>query len=198
MTKKDVTAGFSLIEMLAALTIVAMLMAMLPGTLRLGKRAWQTGKGGEDSVASTTLDFVRDRLSSAVPIFFDDGSGLTAIAFHGGPQSLRFISEVDSGPRGGGLYEIAFGQDASGTPQLRLRLFRDDREGSSPDEVRDLSAGFKAINMRYFGAAEAGAAPSWQKEWMRTDRLPDLVEVSAIARKRLLGPAIVELRLRPR
>ncbi len=89
--------------MLAALTIVAMLMAMMPSTLRLGKRAWQTGKGGEETAAAATLDFAcatgfRVHYLSSTAMGRADGNRIPWR-----PRSLRFISEVPAGPRGGGF-----------------------------------------------------------------------------------------------
>lgn len=200
MKSKDTTAGFSLIEMVAALAIVALLVAMVPGTLRLGKRAWQTGQSSEETAAAAAVDFVTERLKGAHAIYASDDSGLPRLAFDGRAQSLSFVSEVAIGPRGGGLYKIAFGSVSAGSTQLQLTLFRPDASApAAPDDVRDLSGGLAGVNLRYFGPADRNAAPSWQREWLRGDRLPDLIEIAPVPRtSKSLPASVVELHLAPR
>ena len=187
-------AGFSLIELLAALAIVALLMAMVPGTLKLGKRAWETGQSGQERAAGVALAFVQERLSGALPIFKSDSSGLQHLMFAGTSQSVTFLAELASGPRGSGLYAITLGTDASGKPNLSLSPYDPEGENSAGvAEARDLSGGMTGLRLRYFGAANPGEPAQWFSAWSRDDRLPDLVEIAPDPQPAV----IVEMRMRP-
>ena len=62
--------GFTLLELLAAIMLLGLLMAVLFGGLRLGARVWETADARLD--ASTRIqivqDFVRQRLAAALPL----------------------------------------------------------------------------------------------------------------------------------
>jgi general secretion pathway protein J len=195
----DTSTGFSVLEMLAALAIIALLMALMPGSLKLGRRAWQTVGGGEENAAAATLTFVSDHLQAALPIYHSDTSGLQRLAFSGNAESLRFVTELDLGPRGSGLYTIALNPNPEGGIELLLSPFRPDgAEDSLAVEARSITGGISGLSLRYFGPPDPNTQPKWQKSWSRDDRLPDLVELTPLARNRTHIPAsMVELRLRP-
>lgn len=173
--------GFALSELLISLTILALLLAMLPGTLRLGKRAWETPGALADTPAVAALTFAGQHLKRALPVFETSSAGLPRLAFSGTERGVRFIAELATGPRGGGLYRISIGSDAAASrPGVHLALYRGSSDGTEmAAEQRDLSSAFDQLQFRYFGAPAPGEPAQWQAAWDRQDRLPDLVDVVA-------------------
>ena len=59
--------GFTLLELLVAITLLGLLMAALLGGLRLGARVWETGEDRLDASARIQVvqDFLRQRLAEA-------------------------------------------------------------------------------------------------------------------------------------
>lgn len=191
-------AGFTLVELLVSLTILALLLAMVPGTLRLGRRAWETpGQLDQASDELAALGFVQTHIKSAVPIFERDAQGVSRIAFSGKPQSVSFVLPLSGGPNGGGLYRVDLGE------ALRVSLYQGaNASGQSalPGEERSLGNLSGRLQFRYFGPLQFGQAPLWQDVWARTDRLPDLVEIKALpAGKSSKAPPVFhsEFKLRP-
>lgn len=191
-------AGFTLVELLVSLTILALLLAMVPGTLRLGRRAWETpGQLDQASDELAALGFVQTHIKSAVPIFERDAQGVSRIAFSGAPLSVSFIVPLSGGPYGGGLYRIELGS------ALRVSLYQGastSGQSALPAEERPLGNLSGRLHFRYFGAVQFGQAPLWHDVWPRTDRLPDLVEIDALpGGKSLKAPPLFrsELKLRP-
>ena len=191
-------AGFTLVELLVSLTILALLLAMVPGTLRLGRRAWETpGQLDQASDELAALAFVQTHIKSAVPIFERDAQGVSRIAFSGGPQSISFIVPLSGGPFGGGLYKIELGG------ALRVSLYQGANaagQSALPAEERTLGSLSGRLQLRYFGSPQYGQPPLWQGIWPRTDRLPDLVEIDAspLGKSRKAPPIFRgELKLRP-
>ena len=191
-------AGFTLVELLVSLTIQALILAMVPGTLRLGRRAWETpGQLDQASDELAALGFVQTHIEGAVPIFERDAQGVSRIAFSGGPQSVSFIVPLSGGPYGGGLYRIDLGSS------LRVSLYqgaaaRD--QSAPPGEERPLGKLSGRLQFRYFGPLQFGQVPLWHDAWPRTDRLPDLVEIKALpGAKSAKTPPIFhsEFKLRP-
>jgi general secretion pathway protein J len=195
-------AGFSLVELLISLTILALLLAMMPSTLRLGKRAWETTGALEETPAAAALSFAAQSLKSALPVFQRDSSGLPHIAFDGTEQTISFVADLASGPSGGGLYRIDAGAPIASTdgPAVRLSLYGPDTTAQATGiEVRDLADSYSELRFRYFGSPAPGAPNQWQSSWHRSDRLPDLVDVVATPRTPAAANAQyrTELKMRP-
>lgn len=202
----DSDDGFSLVELLISLAILALLLAMVPGTLRLGRRAWETPGQLEESPSTAALVFAERQLKSALPIYKRSAQGLQALQFSGSGQSLSFVSELRSGPYGGGLYKIDIGPPSDANAKIaglavRLSLFR--TEGEAPalqNEERELVSGYRALHFRYFGPTASDKTGQWFAQWPRSDRLPDLVEITAEPNggsQTSSRPVRVELKLRP-
>ncbi len=65
--RHPVDQGFTLLELLVAITLLGLLMAALFGGLRLGARVWETGETRLDASARVQIvqDFLRQRLAEA-------------------------------------------------------------------------------------------------------------------------------------
>jgi general secretion pathway protein J len=198
--------GYTLIELLISLTILALLLAMVPSTLRLGKRAWETPGELEDAPAAAALTFAGQQLKSALPVYERNDNGLPQMVFEGTPQRVSFLAELQTGPFGGGLYRVEVGQPrsaaatSSGTA-VRLTLYRPEKQHAPLNtEERDLSGTYSEVNFRYFGSPAPGAAAQWQSTWPRNDRLPDLIDLVAKSRapaKAADAQIRTEMKLRP-
>ena len=201
-------AGFTLVELLVSLSLLALIIALVPGALQAGRRAWATSAGiGQSSETTVALSFLERRLEEAMPLFASDGRGLRRIAFSGTADSLDFVAPSPTGPFGGGLYRFglkaAFAEDrAPGALTLKLALFQTRTTSDSPaEDNRVLAGNLETLRFRYFGSQKRDTEAAWQSEWTAPDRLPDLVEISILSKdKAARAPGIlrVELRLRPR
>lgn len=201
-------AGFTLIELLVSLTLLAMILALMPGALGLGRRAWETAEQLERSAgAGPVMALVERRLASAMPLFERDESGGLRTAFAGEARRVSFVAPDASGRFGGGLYRLEFGaresEDGGGAAlTFRQSFYAPGRSVSdaTPLEDRDVIGNLEAVTFRYFGPRENGARDEWAAQWTRTDRLPSLVELSLVSRDssaKPVTPLVVELRLRP-
>lgn len=198
----DGEAGFTVLEMLVSLLILALVMSFLPGALRLSSRVWESD--AVFSRAEGTAAFLRvaeERLAEAMPVFTRDATKGLRVEFAGEPGRVSFVARASGGPAGGGVYRFELVQGPSGALVLRQSLYRANSVVPvSMPAVTHVSPGMTGgLAFRYFGAHEAGAAPAWYGQWPRGDALPDLVEI-AIAPANGAGAvlrSVVELRLRP-
>jgi len=201
-------AGFSLLEMLVSLVILALILAFLPGAFRLARQVWTaTAVLDRDAGRDAGLDFLETRLAEAMPLFEPGKSGLVNILFGGSADSLRFVAPSRNGPAGGGLYRygIELRANAGGTTSSLVVLVAPylgpvPEGASGPDaEEQVLADDVVSAEFRYFGHHELRKAATWQTQWKRTDALPDLVQLT-IQRHRAGGMTnrviTTELRLR--
>ena len=202
----DGEAGFSLIELLVSLTLLAMILAMLPGAFRTGKRGWETASVIEQrAAADASIDYLRHRLAEAAPLFDKDESGRSQLAFSGGSQALSFVAPAPSGPVGGGLYRFTLtAQPSAGAVPLALILRmvpyrqQEPQFASAPSE-HVLMPAIGSFRLRYFGIQNEKELPAWSDVWPRQDRLPAMIELQAGGRQEGVGavsPIRIELKLR--
>ena len=180
--------GFTLLELLVAITLLGLLMAALLGGLRLGARVWETGEARLDASARVQVvqEFLRQRLAAALPLevvmLAEDGR--PGFAFRGMPDEVRFAGALPD-HLGAGVYllqlTLAAGGDGGERRDLVLRWQPLDPAGERPDppepEERVLLAGVEGLELAYFGALDPRAAPAWWPEWTEQDVFPGLLRV---------------------
>lgn len=119
-------SGFTLIELIIALALVAMMVGLLFGALRFGGKAWEATDQHTERDAEVRLvwQYLADRLEQA--------NGLSAAAkatdgnhffFTGVGDALEFVSPMPAQLGSGGLYIIRLQAAGSGRDKT-LRLTR--------------------------------------------------------------------------
>jgi hypothetical protein len=172
-------AGFALVDALVSLILVAMILALLPGSVETGKRAWQAAISQDGSnERAAALSMLAQRLESALPVFERDADGLAQIAFLGGPESVTFVAGLSDGPMRGGLYRLTLQAQQAGSARRRSLMLM-----LSPFQRQDSDATFAPVDhavidnietasFRYFGPVDTNSEPAWHTTWTRTDQLP--------------------------
>ena len=89
MRRASSQAGFTLIEMLIGITLLAMLGALIANGTRLGSRSWSSAErrsAGSDDVM-LVQSFFRRTIAQAAPVFATEDPRDMTIDFSGGPDS---------------------------------------------------------------------------------------------------------------
>ena len=183
--------GFTLLEILIAMTLLGLLMAMLFGGLRLGTRAWEASDVRSADLArlEAVQGFIRRALTGAYPLLgTGDDDAKRRIAFTGGAEAVAFTALMPAHFGVGGFYTITLAVE-DGVDDRRLvfrrQLYRSGDEGAPPsppagDEEQEkvLLEGLSKAGFSYFGAAGKDETPSWRDEWRNQNFLPELVRLS--------------------
>lgn len=204
-------AGFSFVEVLVSLTLLALIVILLPGTIRLAARASiESAKLIEASQGQNVLGFIRQSIAETMPLLEIDQEGVLSVAFRGDAQSVEYVAPLTYGPAGGGLYRmrIRFLQTDSLVPtdnnawsSLMLDFAPYRRDSKTFLESRRLIEGVVSGGIRYFGLQTGSQLPQWSSAWTRSDRLPDLIEIDIKLQHpnaAAIGPLRIEPRLRRR
>lgn len=178
--------GFTLLELLIAITLLGLLMAGLMGGLRLGARAWDTSAERLDESARQLAvhTFLTTRLSGAVPVYTTDDEGRDLLMFRGEPDRLTFATTLPD-QLGAGIYTVTLGlagDDASDRMVVSwqpLRLGEDGRPlPASGGGRRVLLEGADSLSFGYFGARDAEIEPAWHDSWQPGEGLlPTLIRL---------------------
>jgi len=194
-------AGFTLVELVVALTVLGLLSAGLFSALRLSARTWDRGEAriAATGDAAAVRGFLRSRLEAAEPLLIPTGSESQAPSFVGTRKSLRFAAAMPPAVGIGGLYLFRLEQRSGGCGMLDWQLLGSDPLADVSDgreRPRPLFDGDVQLTLRYFGAAEPEARPQWYGRW-EGERLPRLIEITFERANTAAGPTIPPLRVAP-
>jgi len=180
-------AGFTLLELLVALTLLALVIAAVPGLVRMAGRSIQiAGELTRSHADVAALDAIADKLSEARPLTIQQDDGSRRIQFWGTEDSVRFVAPGVVGDSGGLLtYELGLTQNRAGQPVLALTRvpFTPDESDGQPSggDVRMPMPATRRLAFRYYGPQGDDATPTWSDRWEQTTSLPQLVEIRTLS-----------------
>jgi general secretion pathway protein J len=197
----EAEAGFTLLELLIALTLLAVIASLLAAAIGSARQALHVV---DRRVAHATVPAVqsvlRRLLAEARP--GPDAAGRTGPdrAFTGEADRLGFVSSFVPQGQYGGLwrYEITLDAGAAAALVLTQQLVRPGASATGAPLRTVVITGVGALHLRYFGAEDKESAPQWQDSWHDPHRLPRLVAMDvtfARADGRQWTPIVVALPL---
>ena len=181
------SAGFTLLELLIAITLLGLLLAALFGGLRLGARAWERGAERLDQSARLQVvqNFLRDRLAQAYPLQGDDEADRSQMAFAGDVDTLQFVTLMPE-YLGAGFAEFVLAVDDQGDARnlvMRWRRFDPVDPLATADEepqIKVLLEDIERLEIAYYGARDRGEPAFWQEQWLDAVELPRLVRLGVV------------------
>ena len=176
--------GFTLVELLVAMTLIGLIFVALFGGLRFGARTWEAGNARSEVSAQieVTQSLIRRQLAQAIVL---PGFRRGDFSFDGEAERLSFTAPGPSQIGLGGIYLFELFTENSEQDQrlvLRWRLHRPELDPESPLEdeerkTRVLLDGLEALRIEYFGDPEDSEDPQWLESWNGFDVLPELISV---------------------
>lgn len=175
-------SGFTLLELLVVIGLLAVLSLTLMGSLRLGGRVWEHSASVPEPSDDLRLaaQFLTNSLINAYPLLDRSDSLHPMLRFSGEAKAVRYMAPMPQvlGSAGLAQIEVRLERGAAGTGTLLIELHRElafaDAAPWPPtlllDRVQD-------IDIAYFGAMERGQAPDWRDHWQSAVALPQLVRI---------------------
>ncbi len=198
--KKYNISGFTLIEVIIAMTLLSIMVVLLFGSLKISAESWNKGetKIAEVNEKAVIYQFFKHHLPTIRPLwdeFADDGRKLS---FQGEQKKLQFVSifPASAGRKGFQLFKIDF-DDNAGQIKVLLSPFYPSLEGLQwqQEEVVLLEhvADFK---ITYFGKEIGDSNGVWLDNWVEKERLPRLIKIKIELTKPGYWPEMIfELKL---
>ena len=183
---KAAQRGFTLVELLIAVALLALLTAMLFGGLRVATRHLGHATGQLDRSAQIALveNFLRAQLANAQP-FAAGGTSPPVMDFVGESDHLAFVSVAPPSVAFGGLQvlslDIAKGNAATGGRMLlSWRPYREASGDAPAGASRPLLDHVAEAAFAYFGSTAPAEPPAWHETWQEMADLPALVRLSVV------------------
>jgi general secretion pathway protein J len=179
-------AGFTLVELLLAITLMSILLGLTYSGLRAATRSSQRGEqmlaaGGE---LRATHQFIRRQLNQMLPLAFAETEDPQAvrIVFEGDARHIQYVAPMPGYLGSGGpqvqLMEVVSGDDGEFFIQFSHALLQDFSEDRLHDRdpvvllERVSSAGFE-----FLGRDQEGELTGWSANWEQLDQLPVAVRL---------------------
>jgi general secretion pathway protein J len=194
-------AGFTLVEVLVSLTLLALLSTMLLGGFQFGARSWErvTTVSEERDRVYATHSFLRQSLGTvALPSGLVRQAGATTLPVAGTDSVLGFVAPWRAGPVVSGLYLFRLWHDDGEGGQLMLSWRQvsgtetaGNNEGASGERV--LLDGVAGMKLAYFGTLPEAPQGIWSDRWdTRSGRLLLLsLEIEFVDPRRTWPPLII-------
>ncbi len=170
-------AGFTLLELLVAVTLLGLLTIVLYGSLHFGVQVWARSEDALDStnrIRDVRTMLARD-LTHAYPLLVSTDSVHAHIDFDGAADSVTFLAPDEAMPGALDRVQIKLEANAADTDFMR----RSTLELSTRSDQRTtvLLRHVKGLSFSYYGLDPGEAQPNWRREWRNKTRLPLLIDI---------------------
>lgn len=178
--------GFTLLELLIAITLLGFILSLLFGGMQLGARSWDAGERKSGQAAHMTLvqEFLRRELSQVYPYRWKK-KPTPELAFVGEANRVRFVAPIAARLGYGGLYLVSLEQiDDRDGKRLVIKRSIPDADSADFSALDDaevdkdvLEEKVESVTIDYFGAETNEVAPQWVDKWDQVKVLPYLIRV---------------------
>lgn len=179
-------SGFTLIEVVIAISLLSIMMVLLFASMRIGAESWNTSESKLDSVnkKAVVYQFFKQHLSMAKPVFeLNDPNQVTDISqtklvFQGSAEAVIFVAGLPMASAHKGLQIFKVGLDPKKSDKLTVWLTPYLLRKRQKTEQADLLEGVESIKFAYFGQSTIDSIAMWSEQWERVDQQPQLIKVS--------------------
>jgi len=205
MTLRNLSAarGFTMIELMIALVLLALMSAVLFGSLNLAGRSSDAGTAKAEASSGMRLasEYLRTQLAAQHPQRMRKIQEFPLL-FGGDPDQLRYAAPLPGRVGLGGIWYYRLKLAAvAGRQKPSLILERVIPDVSAPDrpdfadaEHSVLADDIKELKFSYYGVntgAGVDEAPTWRDQWDDQQLLPQLIRVDVTPEKGSAWPTMV-------
>ena len=195
-------AGFTLLELLVAMTVLGVLTGLLASGLSFGTRIWEREQKQLEQWAELQMvqDVIRRTLGEAWPLKAPASAGTEdaaeGIAFVGTETSVEFVGPPPAQSLSGGIYQYGLLSRAGPGGVSLVLTWRPrgpeatQQKGKRRDRARparrtEIAEGKEVVlvdrlanaEFSYFGGDDEDVKPRWRDRWREPSKLPLLVRV---------------------
>lgn len=179
--KRPPPNGFTLLELLLAVSLMALIVSTIMGGVGIGRRAWETSHASEalDEVETAARGVASLLARSFAPASESRTIGAPQVIFQGAREGCRFLALSDGGAQWGGLLLVEIGGDgtelAVWTGVYRpLEAARPGRAGMRKTVVLK---GVASFELAFFGRSRDAKGLGWSPTWSEATNSPQLVSI---------------------
>ena len=180
-------SGFTLVELLLAITLMSILLGLTYSGLRAATRSSERGEvllaaGGELRAAH---QFMRRQLNQMLPLPFamEDRQEQLRVVFEGDSRRIQYVAPMPGYLGSGGpqvqLVELVPGYNDDLLIQFSHALLQGfEQEYLADRDPVILLEGVESADFEFLGRDEAGELTGWTSNWEQIDQLPVAVRLN--------------------
>jgi general secretion pathway protein J len=182
-------AGFTLLEILIALLILATIITSAVSMLFINLKGWDQLVAHTDRQVAQqrSMTRVEKTLAQILPVTWQTPKG-RQLAFIGESNLLQFLAPAPQPYSAGGLFEYRISVEQDSVEGTRLVLMYrpyqpQDRHFTLPEQGgrRVLMSGLEEVRFQYYGQLQGSKNPVWSKFWVESTRdYPQLIGIQAV------------------
>jgi prepilin-type N-terminal cleavage/methylation domain-containing protein len=184
MKPKNTNLGFTLVELLISMTLLALILTILFGGLRMSSKVWDAAE--KNSVANTHLvslqNFLHKQFAQIIPYKVNQQRDKN-IVFIGEHNRIHMIARMASRHDPGGLYliSIAIEEGETGHELILRRVVSNphfiDFKTLQNAEKLVLAENVDQLKFEYYGSGSKTGQARWMPAWTVQTRLPLLIRM---------------------
>lgn len=169
--------GFTLVELLIAVSLLAMLSLVLFSGMHLGTQIWRRSE--ETTTEANRIRSVRislsDLLDRIYPEFVSPSPTSGYVKFDGNEHRLAFLAPDPFRP--GALEYVSLLLSFMNGRSVFVQSSRPELGPSAMSKVTVLLSHTRSLEFAYYGPDSTSGAPYWHSTWRQRSRLPQIVRV---------------------
>lgn len=181
-TRHSGQAGFTLLELVVAITLMGLVLIVLYSGLRLGLNSWDGGEQRAEATNRLRLaqEFLRRQLMQSITVYQMNEKQERLVAFTGRSDAIEFIAPMLAQLGQGGLYRVRIEAD-DGRLWVRWRPYSPADPEAGEERKTVLLEGVSDVEWAYFGPEQDDDPASpfrWRSDWTSTQRRPQLARLN--------------------
>ena len=172
--------GFTLLELIIAVTLLATIILVIAGAVRLGYRSMASGEKKMDGLERfrSSLTVIDNQIQSAIPLSFDD-NGSPKRYFEGTRSTLTFATNYSiwGGMRGYVVVQYRVLMDQMGKQTIYAS---EALVGSAVKRETMLLTGLDQIYFEYL-SRDITQEGQWVDQWADEKKLPELIRIHLVS-----------------
>ena len=180
LKKLNRVAGFTLLELIISITLVAIIVLIISVAANLGYRSFNAGEKKMNAVERlrSSLTIIDAQIQSGVPLTSEDG-GVKQYNFMGEQDSLKFSTNYSiwGGQRGYVIVNYRVDTDDRGKRTLFASEYK---VGMENQKETKLLEGFDEITFDYYKQDATEEEGEWITQWVDEEMMPTRIRVNLV------------------
>jgi len=172
--------GFTLLELIISITLVAIIVLIVAGAVSLGYRSFNSGERKLNAIERlrSSLTILDAQVQSGVPLTLEDG-GVKQYYFVGEQESLKFSTNYSiwGGQRGYVIVNYRVEKDDKGKRTLFVSEYKVGMENQKEAKLLD---GFDEITFDYFRQDATEEEGEWITQWAEEEMMPTRIRLNLV------------------
>jgi len=180
LKKLNRVAGFTLLELIISITLVAIIVLIISVAANLGYRSFNSGEKKMNAVERlrSSLTIIDAQIQSGVPLTLEEG-GVKQYYFAGEQDSLKFSTNYSiwGGQRGYVIVNYRLDTDDRGKRTLFASEYK---VGMENQKETKLLEGFDEITFDYYKQDATEEEGEWITQWVDEEMMPIRIKINLV------------------